>query len=196
MNRWPVALQVTIFGLLLGSLGGCDDNARVAQVAERAAERQAELDKEMAQLNRQVAEGSKELVEADARSREALVGIQKDLQIQQAQVNHQRDELEKERKAIAEERVRESILAPILANLGPLVVCGLVLLFCCLLLWGLRVDRKDDDAVGEVLVEELTSQSPILLPSPNAPKAIEHCPDGPAAITDKGDPLHGHSGSA
>ncbi len=175
MNRWLIVFNLAIAGLLLGSLVGCNDNARVAQVAERAAERQAELDKEMARLSRQVAEGSKELVTADARSREALLGMQENLQTQQAKVNRQRDELETERKHIAERRVRESILAPILANVGPLAICGLVLVFCCLLLWSLRIDRNDDDAVGEVLVEELTSHTPVLLPPPNSPKVIEHC---------------------
>lgn len=184
MNRLLAVMVVTSLALAVTLGGGCDDDARVARTAERAAERQAELDKEMAQLNRQVAEGSKELVSADARSRETLLDLQKDLQTQQTEVNRQRDELEKERKYIAEQRLRESILAPILASIGPLAVCGLVLLFCCLLIFGLRRGRAGDDAVGEILVEDLTSEHPVLLPAPTTPTRIEHSAPGPAAILD------------
>ena len=184
MSRMLAVVLVTALALAVTLSGGCDDDTRVAGTAERAAERQAELDKEMAQLNRQVAEGSKELVAADARSREALLEIQQDLQSQQTDVNRQRDELEKERKHIADQRLRESILAPILASIGPLAVCGLVLLFCCMLVFGMRRDRADGDAVGEILVEELTSARPMLLPPPATPTEIKHDGPGPAAILD------------
>ena len=158
----PITAVVTVLAVVL--LTGCDEDEKVARVATQAADRQAEQNKEMARVNRQVAAGTKRLVKADAEARKDVLAMQKDLQGQASKVGQQRDLLESERREIAKHRVRESILGPIIANLGPLLVCALVLVFCGLLVYGLRVDKGDDDAVGEILIEELASSQPTLLP--------------------------------
>jgi len=163
-RRLGLLLAVSAAAVSIASLCGCGDDARLARMAESAANRQAEQNKEMAQLNREVAEGTKLLVEADANSREDFVALQRDLQSEQAEVGQQRDRLESERRAIAGERLRESILAPILANLGPLLVCALVLVFCALLVSGLNSDEGEGDAVAEILIEEITAERPAPLP--------------------------------
>jgi hypothetical protein len=163
----------------------CNEDARVAEVATEAADRQAEQNKEMAQLNREVAEGTKRLVEADGNAREAFVSLQRDLQTEQAEVGQQRDQLEEERRAIAGERLRESILAPIIANAGPLVVCGLALVLCWFLLFGLRRDGDDNAVVGEILIEELIAERPALLPPAASLQALEGREPMPAVIADQ-----------
>jgi hypothetical protein len=155
---------VPIVALMTLLLIGCDDSQRVAEVAERAADRQADQNKEMVQLNREVAEGTKRLVEADAKARDDALAMQTHLHLQQAEVGQQRDQLESERREIADKRLRESILAPILANLGPLRVGALVLVFCALLVYGLDSDKGEGDVVAEILIEELVAERPILLP--------------------------------
>ena len=82
---------------------------------------------------------------------------------------HQRDELETERREIADQRLHESILGPIIANMGPLLVCALVLVFCGLLVYGLRVDKRSlecylhPDAVFEAsgIEVEFSDQDPV-----------------------------------
>jgi len=159
----PITAVVTALGIVL--LTGCTDNEEVARVAMQAADRQAQQNSEMARLNREVAEGTRRLVEADAEARKEVLAMQRDLQGQASEVGRQRDLLESERRGIAAQRLRESILGPIIANMSPLLVCALVLIFCGLLVYGLRSDRGDDDSVvAEVLIEELASAEPKLLP--------------------------------
>ena len=64
----------------------------------------------MAQLQAQVAEGSKRLVEADAKARAELTALQHDLQQSQADLGRQRDQLEAERRGLAEQRGRDELL--------------------------------------------------------------------------------------
>ncbi len=183
----PITTVVTALALVL--LTGCDDDEKVARVATQAADRQAEQNKEMARVNREVAEGTKRLVEADAEARKDVLAMQEDLQGQASEVGQQRDLLESERREIAKHRVRESILGPIIANLGPLLVCALVLVFCGLLVYGLRVDKGDDDAVGEVLIEELASARPTLLPPPaTACATVAHSGSDRGLLTAADDP--------
>lgn len=165
----PTAAIVTALALIL--LTGCSENEKLAQMAEKAADRQAGQNKEMARLNREVAEGTKLLVEADAEARADMIDIQKDLCSQQAEVGYQRDELEAERQDISAQRLRESLLAPIIDNLGPLLVVVAVLFFCGLLVHSMGNGK--DDAIGEVLIEELVAERPTLLPSRDSRQGID-----------------------
>jgi hypothetical protein len=170
---------VSLAARTIASLCGCGDDARLARMAENAADRQADQNKEMVQLNREVAEGTKLLVEADANSREDFVALQRDIQTEQAEIGQQRDQLASERREIAGERLRESMLAPILANLGPLLVCALVLVFCTWLVSGLQSDKGEGDAVAEILIEEIVAERPTRLP----PQASRHSIDNRKPIS-------------
>ena len=72
--------------------------------------------------------------------------------------------MEAERKALADERHREPIIAALLDNLGLLAACLLPLLLCAYLLRGLRQEPVDRD-LAELLTTELVADSPALLPS-------------------------------
>ena len=167
MNRRTLGFVPLILLVILATIG-CeeDENAQVAKVAIEAAKQQAELNQEMSRLNREVASGTKRLVEANAESQEKLVVMQGELQGEQAEVSRQRDKLETERKDIAAQRIRESVLAPVVAWILPFAICGLALVTCCFLLFGLRRATDDEAAISELLVEELTSERPTLLPGP------------------------------
>ena len=163
------------------TMTGCDENERVAKVATEAAERQAEQNVEMAQLNREVAEGTKRLVAADAEARKDLAKMQHDVQAEQAKVSAQRDLLEAERQEIASQRRTESMLGPIFEICSIAAVGVAVIGFCWCLLFGLSQDDADE-TLGELLVEELVSDSPTILPP--VPSAIEDT----ALSTDEPDP--------
>ena len=176
---------VSLAALTIASLCGCGDNARLARMAETAADRQADQNKEMVTLNREVAEGTKLLVEADANSREDFVALQRDIQTEQAEVGQQRDQLESERREIAGERLRESMLAPIIANLGPLLVCALVLVFCTWLVSGLQSDKGEGDVVAEILIEEIVAERPTRLPLRTSRQSIDNREPMPVVIPDQ-----------
>ena len=180
----PIVLVATALVIVL--LTGCEEkDARLAEMAQESVRQQAKQNEEMSKLNREIASGSKRLIESDAKAREDVLAMQKDLQGQAAEVGHQRDELETERREIADQRLHESILGPIIANMGPLLVCALVLVFCGLLVYGLRVDSGSDDAVSEVLIEELVAERPVFLPPAVSAEALQHDGPKPATIADQ-----------
>jgi hypothetical protein len=156
-------------------IGGCDEDERLAQMARESAERQAEQNRAMARQNQQIAEATKELVAADAKARQELTTMQKDLRADQAQVGQQRDVLEMERQKIAAERKWDQLLAPALQDFGILLVIAAALGFCGYLLIGLRREDVTEQAVGELLIQEIVAENPILLPPahPSQP-ALEH----------------------
>ena len=166
--------KVLLIGILIVSIAGCDnDDDRVAQVAQESAERQAQQNQEMSKLNREVATGTRRLVEADSKARQELIVAQKDLARQQADLAQQHDKLEVERHDLAALRYRESLLAPVIAGIGLLLLCSLPLVLAWYLLQGWRQEKADETAIGNLLVEELVSQCPLLLPQPVLPPPKE-----------------------
>ena len=157
--------------LLLALLAGCDEDKRLVEQAREADERQAEQNRQIAHQNHELAEATNRLIEADAKSREELVALERDLQAERAAVGRQRDALEVERKQIAGQRLHESALAEYIGGAVTLLACLLPLVLCWRLLAGWR-GGGSDEALGELLTVELASDTPSpLLPSPTAPSS-------------------------
>jgi DNA repair exonuclease SbcCD ATPase subunit len=168
MNRAFLIVAVAIFLLVMTS---CDeDDERLAQFAAESVRQQAGQNREMSQLNREVAQAHQD-----------LVGLQQNLEEQQVQVNHQRDELESERREIAKQRHRDPIIAAAINNVGLVLACLIPLALAGYLLYCLR-NQDDDEAVGELLIQELTTDRPLLLPLAPGPATDERpslSDDGP-----------------
>ncbi len=160
LHRPIVVLIVTT---LMLTMAGCEEEERLAEMAERHLERQAEQNRQIADLQKEVAEGTRQLVEADARAREEMVALQRDLQADQAAIGQQRDQLEGERKELAAKRRLDPLVAAAITNIGLLAVCALPLILCWYLLYP-RVEPADDQVVAEVLLQDLVSDRPLLLP--------------------------------
>lgn len=155
-------------------IGGCSEDQRLARMAQDSVEQQKSQNQEMTRLNREVAEGVKRLVESENEARQELTSLQRDIQGQQSDTSRQRDQLEIDRKQLAGERYRESLLAPILSHVGLLVVCALPLVLAGYLLHVWRSESQDDIAIGELLIEELVSEQPQLLPRSSTAPALGH----------------------
>jgi len=182
-----IVAPVTLIVLLLVAATGCreSNDDRLVEMAQEHAARQAEQNRRMAESHKQLVEGSRQLVESDARAREELVVLQHDLRADQAEIGHQRDQLEAERRQIAEQRYRDPLVAAAIANVGLVLACLLPLIVVVYVLWAVGRSRQSDDAVTELLVEELISDQPRLLPptSSSVPAlgcepAADQCPDG------------------
>jgi TolA-binding protein len=163
---------VLVATILLLAMVSCEDNGdeRLAWYAQESTRQQAEQNREMAQLNREVAQAYQE-----------LIGLQHNLEEQQVQLNDQRDQLESERRAIASHRHRDPIIAAAISNVGLVLACLIPLALAGYLLYCLR-DRSDDEAVGELLIQELTSDQPLVLPLAPDPATDERpslSEDGP-----------------
>jgi len=150
MNR---ALWIVAVPIFLAVAVGCEeDDERLAQFAEESVRQQAGQNREMSQLNREVAQAHQD-----------LIGLQQNLEEQQVQVNYQRDEMESERREIAKHRHRDPIIAAAISNAGLTLACLIPLGLAGYLLYCLR-SQDDDQAVGELLIQEITADRPLLLP--------------------------------
>ena len=119
-------LMVTATALI----GGCSEDERLAKMAQDSVQEQSSQNQKMTRLNREVAQGLKRLVESENEARKELTSLQRDIQRQQADTNRQRDRLETDRRKIAGQRYRESLLAPVLSHIMLMVVCTLPLVGC------------------------------------------------------------------
>jgi predicted PurR-regulated permease PerM len=140
--------------LAVALVAGCDNDDRFAQLAS------------------QTAETAKRLVEADAKSRQELTALQRDLQAEQTNIGRQRDQLESERRTIAGQRHRDPIIAAVLTDLGLVLACLVPLVVC---LYLLRTDHCQPTAnaeLAELLTQEIVSETPVLLPPPSPDRAI------------------------
>jgi hypothetical protein len=165
-------------------MSGCgDDSARVAGVAHHALESQAKQNEELARLSGEVVESSQQLVEHDAQARTEILAAQQNLQAQHSDLSQQRDDLELQRQRIAAQRQTESLLAPILLTLGTAFLCLLPIGVAGYALYLSRSGVPEMADVGQILIEELVSDTPKLLPPPVPPLAprlappVEQLPD-------------------
>lgn len=146
MNKAAFVLSVGI-PLFLG-IPGCNEDER-ARVSRSQA---------------QVAEASRQLVEADAKARGEIIAMQKDLQQGQSELGRQRDQLENDRRQYADQRSRDPIVANTILDVGMIVACLLPLVLCIVLAISLRDISQTDADVADVLVQEIVSEEPLLLP--------------------------------
>lgn len=162
----PIHWRMTIWtaGALVALLAtiGCDDSA--ATIAREAADRQADQNRQMAELQREVAAGARRLVEEDARAREQAAAAQRDLYEERSRLAEGWNELESERRAIAQSRRTESMLGALLSGGAATLAALLALAVACLTLFGLKQTDDSAEAACELLVRDLTSDCPVLLP--------------------------------
>src|SRR5580704_478112 len=155
----PIWTLPTLVGLITIGCSSGDD--RLVELSRQSADRQAEQNRLVEVNNRQVLEATDKLVEADAKSRTENIELHRQIEAERSGVNQQRDVLEQERRQIAQERNRDPIVADSILALGGLIATILPLLVCLFLLRGL-FHKSDQEALAEVLVEDLVSRRPLL----------------------------------
>jgi hypothetical protein len=158
--RKPLFLFL-LLGALLVVLSGCDEDER-----QKTSHAQAE-----------VAEASRQLVQADAKARGEIVGLQRDLQQGQDDVGRQRDQLENDRRQVADQRNRDPILANAILDVGMILACLLPLILCIVVVHALRDRTQTDATLTEILIEEIASDKPVLLSNTGCKAALGHEPD-------------------
>ncbi len=182
--------RLTLILLMLLAVAGCSKPAdmrdqRLAEFAKQSMEQQAKQNDRIAEQSRAVIEQSQKLVEAtkelvahDAQARQELIAAQEKLTTQlnqqRATIDAGRDQLEQDRREIAQQRHRDPILAAAIQNVGLLIACTLPLIVCIFVIKRMSSREPDDAAVAELLVHELVTDQPRLLPGPSLrPPALE-----------------------
>lgn len=174
MNRRTFVLRLAFVAVVVAA--GCDSE-RLARMAEQSTREQSAQNQRVTQAHGSLTEGSRQLVEADADARRDLVQLQDKLRQDQADIGHQRDALEAERKSIASDRRQDSQCSSSLATLGILLACLAPLVLAGMAL--ATLNRSSTQEVSEVLVHELAQAleedagqgyPPDRLPSPASPR--------------------------
>ena len=188
MNR-PVPLILA--AALLCALCGCEED-ELTKAAREAAKQSAEQQRQLAQMQAEVARGASQLVESDAKARAELAALQRDLQQDQTALGRQRDQLETDRREIAEQRHRDPLIAAAITSIGLILACLLPLLLCWALLRRPPLDGEAEAALAEFLVQDLISDHPVLLPA-HSPHALldqpPGDPDGPLGSSEEQQPV-------
>ena len=143
--------------LLMALVTGCSSDD---QLLRQSLQHQAEQNVQMARHTQQVVETSRELVELQQNLEEGVRTERKSL-------DRQHEEMENERKTIARQRHRDPLIAAAIINAGVLLACVAPLL---LAFWVLRNSwAQESGGVDELLIQELTTETPVLLPRPALP---------------------------
>src|SRR4051812_5681724 len=161
LNRLSTT-SILLATLPLIATSSCSDN-RVTQVAREAADRQAQQNTEMAQLNKEVASGSHQLVEADAKARQEIVSVHRDLQAERSRLDTSWGQVQEERRLIAAERRTESMLVAVANASGYFFLVVVVLGFCWYALVRVRQGDGTDEQLNELLISEIVPEYSALL---------------------------------
>src|SRR5262245_29288552 len=173
----PTAVAVAILVLITGC--GDPPDKRLLDLAQQSLAQQARQSEQLAQQSRQVTEAARQLVAADAQARQELVAgmtqLQQQIQTQRSEFDRQRDTLERERRELAAQRGRDPILANAIGAIGVTMACLLPLLLAGYALYTVNrpSPEADAEAVSEILIGEIVSPVPQLLPGPTAPPQLE-----------------------
>ena len=162
MENLTMKLLILIGPLLL--MTGCQEHPdqRIAQMALQQARDQAEQSRQMLELQEEVAAGSRQLVTADAQSRQEIVAMQHEIQIERSTMDQRWDQLEQERKSLANKRYYDSVIAEAISSLGMILICLLPLAVCWQLLRQ-NVEPATENEVAELLLDDLISSSPLII---------------------------------
>ncbi len=174
--------------LLILSVAGCSDSPdeRLAEFAQQSMAEQRKQNDRIADQSQavvaeshQLAETAKELVKSDAEARRELIAAQtamtSQLNEQQSVIYSGHNQLEQDRRDIASQRHRDPIIATVIQNFGLTVACVLPLVVAVFVIRQMQSQEPDHAAVAEMLVFELTSDEPRLLPGPMTRRpALDH----------------------
>lgn len=177
-----MTLMISTLATLI--VAGCGESHpvsdhRLAELSKHSIDQQARQNELIARQSQSVAdqsdkltEAAKELVASDAEARREMVEatrqLNSELHEERGSLDRQYESLEQERRQIAGERHRDPIIATVLHSIGLLLVCSLPLLVCIYVLRQVQQENADDKVVSELLIEELTTEQPLLLPPPQS----------------------------
>ncbi|MGZ0168677.1 MAG: hypothetical protein ACKVHE_03900 [Planctomycetales bacterium] len=174
-NR-PRSVVMCLALLMLGVVGGCGraPDERLADFAQQSMAEQrkqndriADQSQAVVEESHQLAETAKALVEHDAEARRELIAAQQELTSQlngqQSAIHTGHQQLEHDRREIAEQRHRDPIIAAVIQNFGLAIACLLPLLVAVFVIRQMHSQEPDHAAIVELLTLELTSEEPRLL---------------------------------
>ena len=183
-----IARMIVIMMMLV--IAGCESSDhRLARMAEATTREQAQQNERLAEQHHEIAQASRQLIEADAQVRAEFHELTQDLNAERLEITRQRDRLEDERKQLAAARQRDPVIASAILQIGVGLLCLLPLLVCIYVLRAVTQGSGDENqhALTELLVLDITSEQPLLLPRPEHPVIGQQGCNSACTVLGKGD---------
>ena len=169
MKRFKILCSL----IALVAIAGC--NSSDEQIVRQSIDNQRKQNELIASQSSAVigeathlAEGAKELVSHDAAARKDLIAAQKQSQElwlqERASINRQQEALDGERRDIAQQRIHEPVVAAAIESGIELLACLSPLVLAAYALRQLGRVTSESVELGEVLLADLVSAHPALLP--------------------------------
>ena len=178
-------ITLLISSVILAMIAGCSSSdERLAQFAERSVETQRQQNDSIARQSEAVvreshalATAAQQLVTQDAQARQDMIRGQQQLRDEfheeRSGVDRQRAALDDERRGIAEQRQRDPIVAAAIERVGVLMGCLTPLALAAYALVLMGRTRNQAPELEELLLRDLTTAEPLLLPWSSRPKLLD-----------------------
>ncbi len=150
----PISTALTLVVIAIGCSSNDD---RLVDLSQKSSDRQAEQNRLVESNDRRVIEATNRLVEAEAQGRAENLELHRQIEAERTGIHQQRDALERERRQMAVERNRDPVIAESIQVAAGLIAAVLPLLVCLYLLRGL-FDKPDQEALAELLIDNLVSR--------------------------------------
>jgi hypothetical protein len=173
-----------ISSVMLAMTVGCSSSdERLATFAQQSVQTQHEQNDVLARQSEAVvheshelAKAAQQLVSRDAQARQDLIHSQQQLHEELYQersgVDRQRDALDEERRAIADRSQRDPIIAVAIERTGLLLACLVPLILAGYALMLMGRSHNPVPELEELLMSELITGEPVLLPWSNWPRLL------------------------
>jgi hypothetical protein len=158
LHRRLLLAAITIGMLVVG----CDSDQRVVELSRESLNRQAEQNHEMARQNQAVTATTQQLIKSETDVQHDASQLHEQLHTERSAIDQQRHDLEGERRSLADERQRDSILGQAIPGVVAMIVAALPLIVCWYLARSMFVSVSDDSTAAEILIEQLATQGPLL----------------------------------
>jgi hypothetical protein len=173
-----------LFPIVLAALvtSGCEDqqadrDERLHSANQAALESQRQQNQLVAAQSQALADNSRQITAAAQAVLSHEKEVRSQLNQQQQQLDAGRSDLEKQRQVSAQQRGREPLIAAAVQSVGLWLACTTPLVLALYVLRLMFAQSPEHAAVAELLVSELTTEQPKLLPAPVfSPARLVHQP--------------------
>lgn len=177
-------IALLIISAILPMIAGCSSSdERLVEMAQQSVQAQHQQNDALArqsqavvQESHELAKTAQELVIHDAQARQDLIASQRqlhgELHEERGGVDRQRELLDSERRAIADQRQRDPIIGAAVERTGMLLACLAPLALAAYTLVLMGRSHNQAPQLEELLMGELISDEPKLLPWLMAPQRL------------------------
>lgn len=168
----PATRNLFVCSLL--AVSSCtESDQRLLDLSRQSLETQSRQNEQQARQSAAVAGATRDLLRSQNDAQARQHDREQQLLAERQTLQQERKSLDQERQELIDARIREPLIAEALLTVVSWLLAAFPLFLCWLLLRrtpDLPVAPESDPLVTDLLLEELTAETPRLFPRPNAPQ--------------------------